>query len=72
MCCKILTSVFIVVALASAIAASIGIQQGLTSAVFVSRFFEVMIPVLAVGALVKYLLCGGSCKCGDDCSCQKK
>ena len=72
MCSKVLSVVFIVVALASAIAASIGIQQGLATAVLVSRFFEIMIPALAVGALLKYLLHSNcSCKCEDECSCNK-
>ncbi|GAB4391242.1 MAG: hypothetical protein Tsb005_00180 [Gammaproteobacteria bacterium] len=36
-----------------AIALPISLMQGV---IYVTRFFEVMIPVLAVGALIKYLL----------------
>lgn len=33
--------------------------ESMNALVLFSRFFEVMIPILAVGALVKYLCCGG-------------
>ncbi len=36
-----------------------------------SRFLEVLIPILGIGALVKYIACGG-CRCNkDDSSCSK-
>ena len=62
MCNRITAIVVIIVALALAITVSVWHQQGLAYIVFVSRFFDVMLPVLAVGALLKYLLCGG-CGC---------
>jgi len=40
----------------------------------VIKFFDVMIPVLAVGALLKYVFCGGKsscCCCCKDGSCGK-
>lgn len=38
--------------------------------VFVFRdFFDVALPILAVGALVKFLISG---TCGYGCSCQRK
>jgi hypothetical protein len=46
---------FIVIALLVAIFASVLPQEKLTSIVYISRFFDVMIPILAVGALVKYI-----------------
>jgi hypothetical protein len=58
MCTKIISTVVIVIALALAVVVSIWHQQGLTYIIFVSRFFDVMLPVLAVGALLKYLMCG--------------
>jgi hypothetical protein len=64
-CKKIVAAIVIVVALALAIVVSIWHQQGLTYIIFVSRFFDVMIPVLGVGALIKYLI-SGHCNC--DCN----
>jgi len=65
MCKKVVSTIVIVVALALAVVVSIWHQQGLTFVIFVSRFFDVMLPVLAVGALLKYLICG-NCSCGCD------
>jgi len=36
-------------------------REALTIVVVTSRFFEVMIPVLAVGALLKWIFCCGKC-----------
>ena len=71
-CCKILIGAIIFIALVAAVAVSAAPQQTMPYLVFVSRFFDVMIPVLGVGALLKYLLCHHSCHCGDkkeDSSC---
>jgi len=38
-------------------------QDRLADIVYISRFFDVMLPILAVGALIKYLT-----GCGDVCS----
>lgn len=61
MCKKVVATVVIIVALTLAIVVS-AMPEKLTHIIFVSRFFDVMIPVLAVGALIKYLICGG-CSC---------
>ena len=43
----------------------------------ISRFIEVLIPILGIGALIKFIACGGSscrCKCcaeGDNTSCSQ-
>lgn len=73
---KILSVITILVALALAVAATIWHEQGLNYILFVSRFFDVILPVLAVGALLKYLFgChhhhngGCGCQCGDKCQC---
>ena len=77
MCCKlcgkILVMAIILIAVVMAIVVSVWHEQGLSYIVFVSRFFDVMLPVLAVGSLLKYLLSGGSCCCFDkeESSCQK-
>lgn len=69
-CCKILISAIILIAVVLAVAVSSGKQQVLGYIIFASRFFDVMIPILAVGALLKYLLChNGCCDC---CKCDKK
>lgn len=36
-----------------------------------SRFIEVLIPILGVGALIKYIACGGHGSSNDDSSCNK-
>lgn len=57
MCTKVFAIIFIVIALLLAIFASILPQNQLTGIIYLSRFFDIMIPVLAVGALIKYLFC---------------
>ncbi len=52
---KIFAIAVIVIAIALALLASFLPQERLVDVVYVSRFFDVMIPVLAVGALVKYI-----------------
>ena len=74
-CRKVVATVVIIVALALAVVVSFWHQQqqSLAYIIYVSRFFDVMIPVLAVGALIKYLMCG-CCNCGchnDHDSCKK-
>ena len=71
-CKRVVATVVIIVALALAIVVSVMPEQ-LTHIIFVSRFFDVMIPVLAVGALIKYLMCGGCSCCGhqDPDHCKK-
>jgi hypothetical protein len=73
MCSRITAIVVIVIALALAITVSVWHQQGLAYIIFASRFFDVMLPVLAVGALLKYLLCG-ACSCHEEghksCECK--
>jgi len=72
MCHVVIASVVIVVALALAITVSVFPQKGLAFIMFASRFFDVMLPALAVGALLKYLICGNcSHHCNDDRSCKK-
>jgi hypothetical protein len=64
MCHRVTATIIIVIALALAIAVSIGHQQGahLHRVVMnIIRFFDVMIPILAAGALVKYLMGGNGC-----------
>lgn len=55
MCQKVLAIVFFVIALLLAILATVLPQDKLASVIYISRFFDVMLPILAVGALIKYL-----------------
>ena len=58
MCTKVLAVVVTIVALALAVIVSFWPHAGLTYIIYVSRFFDVMLPILAVGALFKYLFTG--------------
>lgn len=58
MCSKVFVIVIVAIALLQAVLASVLPQEYLEYVVGVSRFFDIMLPVLAVGALLKYL-----CKC---------
>ena len=60
---KIFATVFIVIALALAVFAALATQAQLMHLIYVSRFFDIMLPVLAVGALIKYLCCCGKSHC---------
>ena len=55
--------------ISDAIAASLAKPDSVDTIVMVSRFFDIMLPILAVGALIKYLCCPRSykgCHCGCD------
>lgn len=69
MCRKIFSIVIIVIALVLAILATVWPQDRIADIIYISRFFDVMIPILAVGALIKYLCCCGKNKC--QCCCNK-
>ncbi len=55
MCNKIIAILSILIALVLAILAVALPAEDVTTIIIISRFFEVMIPILAVGALIKYL-----------------
>lgn len=55
MCSRVFAVIFVIVALLLAIVASVLPQDRLASIIYVTRFFDIMLPVLAVGALIKYL-----------------
>jgi len=60
MCRKLFAVFIVVVALLVAVLVSVLPQDKLASLFYVSRFVEVMIPVLGAGALIKYLFsCNG-------------
>lgn len=66
---KILTVVFILIAFALAFVVSFWRQEGFNYVVNISRFFDVMLPVLAVGGLIKYLMHGHCGHHGMGCQC---
>lgn len=55
MCRKAFAVIVILVALLMGILVSVLPQDRLADLFYVSRFIEVMIPILGVGALIKYL-----------------
>jgi hypothetical protein len=69
MCRKFFPAVVIVIAVLMAIAASLAKPESVDTIVMVSRFFDIMLPILAVGALIKYLSCSSlhkACHCACD------
>jgi hypothetical protein len=67
-CAKFFILFVIVIALALAVMISFWHEKALPYIITISRFFDVMIPVLGAGALIKYLLFGGGvCNCGSTC-----
>jgi hypothetical protein len=56
---------FVVVAFLVAVAATVWPHKLMGQVMYITRFFEVMLPILAVGALLKYILCCGQTKSID-------
>ena len=70
MCGKIFTIVIVLIAVIMALLAIFLPPEHIEYLIVVSKFFDVMLPILAVGALLKYL-----CKCPTcavKCSCCNK
>ena len=65
-CKRVLNFSIFTVAIALAVLVTVWPHERMTEILYATRFFEVMLPVLAVGALVKYLCYGsgnnGECK----------
>lgn len=57
MCRKMFPIIVVLIALLMAVLVSVLPQDRLANLFYVSRFIEVMIPVLGAGALIKYLFC---------------
>lgn len=53
---KMVRQFFVVLALVLGVLVSILPSEQLMNLAYVTRFFEVQIPILAVGALLKYLM----------------
>jgi len=54
---KIIAIVIVCLALIVAILATFLPKEMLGSLIMITNFFDIMLPILAVGALMKYLLC---------------
>ncbi|MES2997758.1 MAG: hypothetical protein V4700_00300 [Pseudomonadota bacterium] len=76
MCRRFFPAVVIIIAVIMAIAASVAKPDYVDYIVMISRFFDIMLPILAVGALIKYLCChrNRACHCPCDhckqCGCK--
>lgn len=65
-------AVIIIIALIVAILASVWPPERLADIIVVTRFFDVMLPILAAGALIKYIAKCGCCgSCGTASTCNK-
>jgi hypothetical protein len=63
----IIAAIFIAIAFILGVLAVLLPPENIHFVILISRFFEVMIPILAVGALIKYL-----CTCyKDKVNCEK-
>jgi hypothetical protein len=69
MCGKIFTVAIVVVAILMALLAIFMPPEHIEYLIVISKFFDVMLPILAVGALLKYLCRCPSC--ANKCSCCK-
>jgi hypothetical protein len=69
MCRRFFPAAIIIFAVIMAIAASAAKADYVDYIVMVSRFFDIMLPILAVGALIKYLCCHRMGKGSKACNC---
>jgi hypothetical protein len=63
--CKMIVYILIGIAIIVGVLSVIN-QSTFVIAAYISRFFEIMVPVIGFAAICKYLLCGGSCNCKCD------
>ena len=66
MCGKVLAVGITIIALSLAIIVSFWHSAGLDYIIFITRFFDVMLPVLGVGALLKFIFSHCNCNCSCD------
>ena len=74
MCNKIYGTIVLLVSIVLAVVVLNVSIDNIDGVMKVMKFFDVMIPVLAVGALIKYVFTGKKCKCGcgkcGKCGCK--
>jgi hypothetical protein len=66
-CYKLFAAVIVILAI---VLGSLGVSLSmnhLSAVMVITNFFDIMLPILAVGALVKYLLGRSKSGCGVDC-----
>lgn len=73
MCMRIFTIFILICAIAVGLATQLP-RDMLEKVITFRLFFDASLPILAFGAIVKYLCsnfgkCGNGCKCGSGCSC---
>lgn len=69
---KIWAVIIVIVALVVAILASVWPQERLSDIIYITRFFDVMLPILAAGALIKYLCTCSKCSKCSTCTTTKE
>ena len=69
MCSKVYAGIFVIVAVLLAVLANVLPPDKIDYIITLSKIFDIMLPVLAVGALIKYISIGGhgGGKCGCRC-----
>jgi hypothetical protein len=64
---KVFSITVVIIAVLIGILVCVVPMTSIMSVLLVMKFFQAMIPVLGVGALLKYILCGNSCPtCSTD------
>ncbi len=72
MCGKIFTIIILLIAIVMAVLGSALTPEHIDYVIIVSKFFDIMLPILAVGALIKYLWkCPRCCNCSTKCAPQR-
>jgi hypothetical protein len=73
---KLFIAIIVIIAVGAGICAMSLPRDSIARLVMFRDFFDMALPILAFGALVKYLCscCCHACKCGciGSCSCMKK
>ncbi len=75
---RLFVTIIILIAVAVGVLALFLHRDQLVTLIIFRDFFDVTLPILAFGALVKFLCtscatcgCGSSCGCGANCACKK-
>lgn len=71
-CRKLFAGIIVLIAVIMGILVNALHPEQLEYVIVISKFFDVMIPILAVGALIKYLCKCCSAKCCKCCTCNCK
>jgi len=76
MCTRIWAAIVIIIAIIFAIIINIPSPGMFEFMEYAARALQIILPILGVGALIKYLVCGAKSKCAkcgsSNCSCNCK